>query len=152
VVPLLALDESTSATATTPIAARSEPGMDHRTYAVENRSDRTLHLHNREYKFSAIIPGNPALLLQEARQYMLSKSSFTDLRVAESLAMEHHRLHIIERWPEGANKDAALASIRSALAGLLRSESVVGTSAWACIVCGAEWRRLPVRAAFAVAA
>jgi hypothetical protein len=54
--------------------------------------------------------------------------------IAEWLAMEHYRLHTIERWPEGANKDAALASVRSALEGLLRCESPPAAP-WECMVC-----------------
>ena len=56
-------------------------------------------------------------------------------RVAESLAMEHYRLHTIEQWPEGAAKEAALASVRSALSALLRQE-FRGAADWTCIVCG----------------
>ena len=77
--------------------------------------------------------------------------SFTEPRMAELLAMEHYRLHVIERWPEGANKDAALAGIRSALASLLRSSSG-DTAHWACIVCGSVLARCADRAALAVAA
>jgi hypothetical protein len=69
----------------------------------------------------------------------------------ESLAMEHYRLHLIERWPDGANKDAAIAGVRSALEGLLRSECR-NTAQWACIVCGARVRAAPDRTVFAVAA
>lgn len=55
--------------------------------------------------------------------------------LSESLAMEHYRLHVIEAWPEGATKEAALASVRSAIRGLLVSQ---GSSAWVCVVCGGE--------------
>ena len=51
---------------------------------------------------------------------MSLKSSPANPRVTESLAMDHYRLHIIERWPEGAHKDAALSSVRCSLAGLFR--------------------------------
>ena len=33
---------------------------------------------------------------------------------------EHHRLHIIEEWPDGPQKQAALAAVRSKLASLAR--------------------------------
>jgi hypothetical protein len=56
-------------------------------------------------------------------------------RVVESLAMEHYRLHTIERWPEGAAKEAALAGVRSALKALLRPEFRAAAD-WTCIVCG----------------
>jgi len=39
----------------------------------------------------------------------------------EWLAMEHHRLHIIEEWSDGPHKDAALKAIRSSLASLTRN-------------------------------
>lgn len=39
----------------------------------------------------------------------------------EWLAMEHHRLHIIEEWSDGPHKDAALTAIRSSLASLTRN-------------------------------
>lgn len=55
--------------------------------------------------------------------------------VAEWLAMEHYRLHVIERWPEGTEKEAALASVRSAVEGLLRNGSA-DTAQWSCLVCG----------------
>jgi hypothetical protein len=31
---------------------------------------------------------------------------------------EHHRLHVVEEWPDSPHKQAALASIRSKLASL----------------------------------
>jgi hypothetical protein len=55
--------------------------------------------------------------------------------LSESLAMEHYRLHVIEQWPEGAKKDAGLASVRSALRGLLAPQ---GSGAWVCMVCGSS--------------
>lgn len=51
----------------------------------------------------------------------------------EALAMEHHRYHVIEQWPEGAMKQAALAGVRSAIEALLRFE---GPGVWNCMVCG----------------
>ena len=35
--------------------------------------------------------------------------------------MEHHRLHVVEEWPESPQKHAALAGIRSKLASLARN-------------------------------
>jgi hypothetical protein len=55
--------------------------------------------------------------------------------LTESLAMEHYRLHVIERWPEGDQKDAALGGVQSALDGLLRAETHDAPE-WRCIVCG----------------
>ena len=78
-------------------------------------------------------------------------NSFTDSRLAESLAMEHYRLHTIERWPEGANKDAALASVRSTLAGLVGHKSH-NAAPWTCIVCGVGVAVATSRAGLAVAA
>jgi len=34
---------------------------------------------------------------------------------------EHHRLHVIEEWPDGPQKQAALAAVRSKLASLARN-------------------------------
>jgi hypothetical protein len=53
---------------------------------------------------------------------------------AEWIAAEHHRLHLIEEWPEGRHKEVALAAIHSSLRSLLqlhRSEEPLG----ACAVC-----------------
>ncbi|MBZ5606804.1 MAG: hypothetical protein LAP38_00990 [Acidobacteriia bacterium] len=37
------------------------------------------------------------------------------------LTTEHNRLHIVEEWPDSPLKEAALAAIRSTLAGLMRN-------------------------------
>lgn len=53
---------------------------------------------------------------------------------AEWIAAEHHRLHLIEEWPEGRHKEVALAAIHSSLRSLLqihRPEAPLG----ACGVC-----------------
>jgi len=53
---------------------------------------------------------------------------------AEWIAAEHHRLHLIEEWPEGRHKEVALAAIHSSLRSLLqirRPEEPLG----ACEVC-----------------
>ena len=42
--------------------------------------------------------------------------------IFEWIAAEHHRLHLVEQWPEGAYKQAALAAIDSSLQGLLRNQ------------------------------
>ncbi len=34
---------------------------------------------------------------------------------------EHHRLHIVEEWPDSPQKEAALAAIRSKLTSLARN-------------------------------
>jgi len=34
---------------------------------------------------------------------------------------EHHRLHVVEEWPDSPQKQAALAAIRSKLASLARN-------------------------------
>jgi hypothetical protein len=44
---------------------------------------------------------------------------------SEWIAMEHYRLHTVETWPESSRKDATLAAIHSALAGLLRDPTAV---------------------------
>jgi hypothetical protein len=51
----------------------------------------------------------------------------------EWIAMEHHRLHLIEEWPDSPHKEAALAAIRSTLESLLRTHRVGDLPA--CEVC-----------------
>ena len=75
----------------------------------------------------------------------------TDSRLAEALTMEHYRLHTIERWPEGARKDAALAGVRSALAGMRDCKSPDAAD-WMCIVCGVGLPEKIYRIGIAVAA
>ena len=42
---------------------------------------------------------------------------------SEWLALEHHRIHLMEQWPDGPRKEAGLNSARSALQSLLLSVS-----------------------------
>jgi hypothetical protein len=37
------------------------------------------------------------------------------------LKTEHHRLHVVEEWPDSPHKEAALNAIRSKLASLMHS-------------------------------
>ena len=53
---------------------------------------------------------------------------------SESLAMEHYRLHVIERWPAGLRKNTALAAVRSAIESLRCGQP--DDSTWECMVCG----------------
>jgi len=53
---------------------------------------------------------------------------------AEWVAAEHHRLHIIEEWPEGSHKEVALAAIQSSLHSLLQNHRPDGALA-ACEIC-----------------
>jgi hypothetical protein len=39
--------------------------------------------------------------------------------LSEWIMGEHHRLHIVEEWPDGPHKEAVLAGIRSTLDRLL---------------------------------
>lgn len=71
--------------------------------------------------------------------------------LTESLAMEHYRLHLIERWPAGGAKDAALAAVRSTLESLVRDASPEFAH-WCCIVCGARVVSDGHRRALAIAA
>jgi hypothetical protein len=52
----------------------------------------------------------------------------------ELLAMEHYRLHVIERWPAGLRKNTALEAVRSAIESLRGGEP--DDSTWKCVVCG----------------
>ena len=45
---------------------------------------------------------------------------------AEWIAAEHHRLHIVEEWPEGPHKEVALAAIQSSLHSLLQNHEPDG--------------------------
>jgi hypothetical protein len=45
---------------------------------------------------------------------------------AEWIAAEHHRLHIVEEWPEGPHKEVALAAIQSSLHSLLQNHELDG--------------------------
>ena len=55
----------------------------------------------------------------------------------EWLATEHHRMHLIEKWPDGPLKEASLAAARSALAGL-ESTAPAEASAFSCEICAAR--------------
>ena len=57
----------------------------------------------------------------------------------EWLAIEHYRMHLIERWPDGAGKEASLIAARSALAGLERA-APDEASAFTCDICDARRR------------
>jgi hypothetical protein len=48
-------------------------------------------------------------------------TSSSPIPTVDWFAVEHHRLHIIETWPEGPRRQSALAAVRSALHGLLRA-------------------------------
>jgi hypothetical protein len=50
------------------------------------------------------------------------------------LAAEHSRLHLIEQWPDGLRKEAALAAVRSAMDGLVRRRRS-DESGFQCFVC-----------------
>ncbi len=47
---------------------------------------------------------------------------------------EHHRLHVVEEWPDSPHKQAALAAIRSKLASLAR-DLPSGSHVLDCEVC-----------------
>jgi len=53
---------------------------------------------------------------------------------AEWIATEHHRLHIVEEWPEGPHKEVALAAIQSSLHSLLQNHQPDGPLA-TCEIC-----------------
>jgi hypothetical protein len=58
---------------------------------------------------------------------------------SEWLAVEHYRIHVMERWPDGPCKEAGLAAARSALESLGRA--LPKGSSFACATCAA--RRQP---------
>lgn len=61
----------------------------------------------------------------------------------EWIAMEHHRLHLVEEWPDSPHKAAALAAIHSTLQGLLRNQRP-GAPVLTCEVCLNRQRSAPV--------
>ena len=63
--------------------------------------------------------------------------------IFEWIAMEHHRMHRVEEWPDGPHKRAALAAIDSALQGLLRLQRP-GANLLVCEVCQNRKKASPV--------
>jgi hypothetical protein len=58
------------------------------------------------------------------------------MRTIESmLSFEHYRLDVIEEWPAGPGRDAALKGVRSAIDSLLRAARDGAPAACQCIVC-----------------
>ena len=53
---------------------------------------------------------------------------------AEWVAAEHHRLHVVEEWPEGPHKEVALSAIQSSLHSLLQNHQTDGPLA-TCEIC-----------------
>ena len=52
------------------------------------------------------------------------------------LAMEHYRLHVMERWPDGPRKNAGLAATRSTVEGLFRT--ICHDASFVCATCACE--------------
>ncbi len=52
----------------------------------------------------------------------------------EWISQEHHRLHVIEEWPEGPMKQAALAAVHSKLRSLMGQRHSEGAFPH-CLVC-----------------
>lgn len=57
----------------------------------------------------------------------------------EWIAVEHHRLHIVEDWPDSPFKSAVLAAIRSSMASLSR-DPLAATAPTECCVCRSRKR------------
>jgi hypothetical protein len=53
------------------------------------------------------------------------------------IAVEHYRLHLVERWPDSPHKDATLAAIYSTLAALGQN-SLLTTASRECVICSAK--------------
>ena len=60
----------------------------------------------------------------------------------EWLAVEHYRLHLMERWPEGSMKEAGLAAARSALESLTRD--VPKSASYVCSICASRRRSIAI--------
>ena len=52
----------------------------------------------------------------------------------EFLVMEHHRLHVMESWPDGPRKEAGLAAVRATLEGLQKTPPS-GAAHFECVEC-----------------
>jgi hypothetical protein len=57
----------------------------------------------------------------------------------EWLAVEHYRLHVVEEWPDGPHKHAALAGIHSTLESLTQGHPEMECPP--CEVCSSRGRR-----------
>jgi hypothetical protein len=53
------------------------------------------------------------------------------------IAVEHYRLHLVERWPNSPHKEATLAAVYSTLASL-EQDSRSATAPLECVVCCAR--------------
>jgi hypothetical protein len=62
-----------------------------------------------------------------------------EVNIREWIAAEHHRIHVMELWPEGPRKEAGLAAARCALESLAFTRA--GYS-FKCVTCAG--RREPV--------
>jgi len=56
----------------------------------------------------------------------------------EWLAVEHYRLHVVEEWPDGPHKHAALAAIHSSLKSLTSRHPEMGDPY--CEICSSRER------------
>ena len=54
----------------------------------------------------------------------------------EWLAVEHHRIHVMESWPDGDRKQAGLAAARATLDSLARGAP--NEFSFLCTVCGGK--------------
>jgi hypothetical protein len=63
------------------------------------------------------------------------------MRHPEWIAAEHHRLHLVEDWPESPHKTAALAAIQSSLQSL--AHTTTGETYAPCEIC-LNRRKAPV--------
>jgi hypothetical protein len=57
--------------------------------------------------------------------------------LSQWVAVEHYRLHLVERWPDSPHKEATLAAIYSTLASL-RQDSRSASASLECVVCRAR--------------
>jgi hypothetical protein len=69
---------------------------------------------------------------------------------SEWMAVEHHRMHIMELWPDGPRKEAGLASARSSLESL--AATMPKGSSFECATCQLGTKRDSVGAAGSEAA
>jgi hypothetical protein len=61
-----------------------------------------------------------------------------DRHLSQWIAMEHYRLHCVERWPESERRNAVLAAIRFSLSQLSKIHPSKSEDSNPCLICASE--------------
>ena len=67
--------------------------------------------------------------------------------INEWIMVEHHRLHIVEKWPDGSYKEVVLTGIRCALDSLMR-DSRAAAHQPVCTICHNRRKKIAVLDSF----